>query len=303
MMLAPAWRPAAAGSLETHGGRALGRPLGGQRGQGLGQGVVLQRRGAQVQDGAAGLFQVGARQRQGLGDGLPAALGGVLGLQQGIGRFELEGDGGETLGQGVVDLARQAVALLRRAKVGLAREQAGALDRDGQEITDGVEQAQVARGQLAPARAGDVEDAELLGVGVERDAGVVAQPSGAAGIEPFEPAAGDDVDIGGAVEVAGAESVEAVARAFHAMRVTGQAGRQVEGGGQVGVAGVFAQQPDPAGAEVQQVGHASEDHLQGLRQVDFAVEGFGNRVENRKLAVAALEHFGVGVGAGRRGHG
>jgi hypothetical protein len=84
-----------------------------------------------------------------LGDGEGAAqrFSGSLRVrarvEQGVGGFDLEGGGGETLGDGVVELACQPVALLYRAELGTPGEESGPLDGDAQEVAYRVEQLQV----------------------------------------------------------------------------------------------------------------------------------------------------------------
>jgi hypothetical protein len=70
-----------------------------------------------------------------------------------------------------VDLARQPVSLLDRAEPGAPGEEPGPLDRDAQEVADGVEELKVLVREAPPARAGDAPEAELLVPRVERDAG------------------------------------------------------------------------------------------------------------------------------------
>ena len=70
---------------------------------------------------------------------------------------------------------------------------------------------------------------------------------------PFEAAAGEDVDVGRAFEIAlfvGVEAV-AVAGAVHATRIVRQGGRQVLGGGKVILRGGVFRQPDPGGPQPQ----------------------------------------------------
>jgi hypothetical protein len=54
------------------------------------------------------------------------------GVEQGVGGLELKGGRGETLGQGIVDLARQPVPFLDRAEPCAFGEEPGSLYGDAQ---------------------------------------------------------------------------------------------------------------------------------------------------------------------------
>ena len=77
-----------------------------------------------------------------------------------------------------MDLARQPVAFLGRAELGALGEEPGSLDSDAEQITDRVKELQVFRRKTPPVRAGDVHNAKLFVLGVERDAGVVTEAVG-----------------------------------------------------------------------------------------------------------------------------
>jgi hypothetical protein len=135
-----------------------------------------------------------------------------------------------------VNLTRQPVALLGRAQPGAPGKEPGSLDGDAQQIPDRVEQLQVFRREPSPVRAGNVHDAELFVLSVERDAGVVAEAIGAVH-QAIEAAAGEHVDVRRALEVTPFISIEAVAVAgsIHTAGIVRQSGRQVLGGSQVGL--------------------------------------------------------------------
>ena len=65
--------------------------------------------------------------------------------------------------------------------------------------------------------------------------------------EAVEAAAGQDVDVGCAFEVALLVRVQAVAvaRAVHATRVVGEGGRKAAGGGEIRLGRRIVYQPDP----------------------------------------------------------
>ena len=171
-----------------------------------------------------------------------------------VGGLELKRRRGEALGDGVVDLAGEAVALLDRAGLRASRIEPGTVDGDAEHVADGVEEAQIVGRELPPLGARDVHHAELAAVGVERDAGMEAEAGRALAGKPFEPAAGDDVDVGGAVEIALAEGVEAIAGAGHPGGMADQARRQVLGGGEIRLAGRLVEEEDPAGVEAEERG-------------------------------------------------
>jgi hypothetical protein len=109
---------------------------------------------------------------------------------------------------------------------------------------------QVLRRETPPVRAGDVHDAELLVLSVERDAGVVAEAVGAVH-ESLEAAAREHVDVRRALEVSPLVGIEAVAvpRTVHAAGIVREGGWQVLGGGQVRLRRGFVHQPDPTRPE------------------------------------------------------
>ncbi len=184
---------------------------------------------------------------------MPDALQVAAGFQERFGGFKLQGDARQALRQGVVDLARQPVAFFECAHLRAAGEQPGALDGNAEHVSEGVQQPQVLIGQLAPVGAGDVQDPQLPLAGIQRDAGMVAQPPGAVH-QLLQPAAGDHVDVRRPVHIARPVGIQAVARALHKLWVVDQAGRQVLRGGQVSVSAVVIHQPDPAGMQAEQLG-------------------------------------------------
>jgi hypothetical protein len=103
--------------------RLLGHPAG-QPAQGLAQRRRRQRLRPQVPDQPAGLGQVLPGRPPGPLQ-VAAGLGGVGG-QVGLGRLELEDDADEALGEGVVDVAGQPLALGQAAGVVLGRGQLAA---------------------------------------------------------------------------------------------------------------------------------------------------------------------------------
>src|ERR687886_3054999 len=107
-----------------------------------------------------------------------------------------------------MDLTRQPVALLGRAELGTPGEESGPLDGDAQQIPDRVEQLQVFRREPSPVRAGNVHDAELFVLSIERDAGVVAETIGAVH-QAIEAAAGEHVYVRRTLEVTPFIGVEA----------------------------------------------------------------------------------------------
>jgi hypothetical protein len=176
--------------------------------EGLRERASFERGGPEVKHRAPGLLKVGA------GEGERAAQRFVrllrAGVQQDVSGLELQRGGGQALGQGVVDLARQPVSLLDYAEPGAPGEEPGPFDGYAEQVADGVEKLEVFGTEAPPVRAGDVHYAELLVPCVERDAGVVAEAVGAVH-EPVEAAAGEHVDVRRALKVASFIGVEAVA--------------------------------------------------------------------------------------------
>ena len=55
--------------------------------------------------------------------------------------------------------------------------------------------------------------------------------------------------------------------------ILGQTGREILGRRQIGLAGLFVEQPDPAGVQPEQVGDLSQNRLQCLIHLHRGVEG------------------------------
>ena len=95
-----------------------------------------------------------------------------------------------------------------------------------------------------------------------------AEAGGALAGEPFEAAAGHRVDVGGAVEIALTKGVEAVAGAGHPCGMSDEAGRQVLGRGEIGLAGRLVEEEDPAGVEAEERRHLREGGAKRGVEVD-----------------------------------
>src|SRR5574341_2330148 len=100
-------------------------------------------------------------------------------------------------------------------------------------------------------------------MGVERDAGMVAQASRAVD-QLFQPAARDDVDVRRSVQVARLIRIQAITRALHELRVICQTRGQVLRGRQISLAALLRQQPNPTGLQVQKLSR-SEEHTSELQ--------------------------------------
>src|SRR5215211_1576368 len=106
--------------------------------QRLWEGAAFERGGTEIEDRASRLIEVGTGEREGAAQRFADTFGaGLIVVEEGFGRLELEPRGGKPLGEGVVDLTRQAVALLDGAEPGASVEEAGPLDCDGEQVAYG----------------------------------------------------------------------------------------------------------------------------------------------------------------------
>ena len=80
---------------------------------------------------------------------------------------------------------------------------------------------------------------------------------------------------------------------FHFARLAGQAGRQVLGRGQVMLAVLRVEQPDPARVEFEQFGRLGEGSAQRTVQVHRLVESLGNGVQDGEVAGVAVSWHSV----------
>ncbi len=204
--------------------------------------------------------------------------------------FEVQRDRGEPLRERVVDLAGDPGALLGAGQPGALVGQPRALDRDPDLIGDGGEEAQLLAGQLPPGGAGDVHDPEGLVAEVEGDAGVEAEArrlvDGPVARRGAEAAALHHVDVPRG-ELAVEEGLDAPAvLAGHPHRLA-QVGRQVSRGGAVELPRLGVEQPDPAGAQPEEIGDQGEGAAERLSHIGRAVQRLGDRVEDDQLARAA----------------
>ena len=116
-----------------------------------------------VKEGVGNLTDDERLQNEGQADQLQGKV------QQGIGDLQLEGDGGEPLRERVVDLAREAVALLGRRQVAAARVEARVLDRQRGGIGDRLQQPRLRVGEVVViAHGGDDHQAERAPLGDQR---------------------------------------------------------------------------------------------------------------------------------------
>jgi hypothetical protein len=131
---------------------------------------------------------------------------------------------------------------------------------------------------------------------------MVAQPFRAF-LEPAQAAAGDHVDVGGAVQIPLLEGVQAVARPLHRRGVLAQSRWQLLRGREVGSPGLLVEEQHPPGPQPQQLRHPREGSAQRIVQVEGSVEGGGDIVQDLQVAgataelLAALSRVGDG-GAG-----
>ena len=257
-----------------------------QRAERLVERLALERRAAQAADRAARLLEpfAGGAERA-----IERSARRIARIEAGEPGLDVEGDGGELLRQRVVDVARDARALVRSRMLDRPIGQARPFDRDADLVGDGGEQVELLPGQPAPAAHGEVHDADRRVAGIDRHAGVPAQPPRERGLVRFhrggEPRALEDVDVA-RFELAAAEQLEAPARATrHAHRLL-QIGRQALGGGAVELIGRGVAQPHPAGLDAEEIGHAGE--RVGRRALDGgrAVERLGDLLEDAQRAGA-----------------
>ena len=125
---------------------------------------------------------------------------------------------------------------------------------------------------------------------VERDAGVIAQTIRSIH-QTAQAATRHHIDIRRAFQIARAIGVEAVAVTFHAMGIGAQRGRQILSGGQIRLARLVVEQPDPAGAQIEQRGDLRQRRVQRLVEVHRLIERPRHRHQDRKLAVAPPQLF------------
>src|SRR5713226_9983916 len=97
------------------------------------------------------------------------------------GAFDVEGNSGQSLGQGVVDLAGEVSAFLGASQLGAFIGEPGPLNGDTDLIRNRRQQVEFSIGQPAPGGTGDVEDAQRLVLEVERNARVIREPLGEVG--------------------------------------------------------------------------------------------------------------------------
>ena len=82
------------------------------------------------------------------------------------------------------------------------------------------------------------------------------------------------------------------------MRKTGW---QIQGGSQVGFIGTFSQQPDPSGAQVQQLCNLGQGRVQRPIQIDFAIERLGDLIQDSKFAISSKQNLGLGIRVSQSG--
>src|SRR5690348_7099374 len=92
--------------------------------------------------------------------------------EQSIDGFQVERDGTKLLGQCVVNLSGKSVALLQASDTGAFFSQPCPLDRDRNMVANRTQEHQLFGIELAPFGSGDVHNAELFLVEIERNAGV-----------------------------------------------------------------------------------------------------------------------------------
>ena len=161
------------------------------------------------------------------------------------------------------------------------------LDRHADLAGDRRQQIELLTRQPPPVPHREVHDAERAIPGVERHAGMAAQPLRLGGLRRFqrrrEPAAPDHVDIPRR-QLAALKELQAPARlAGHPDRRL-QIRRKILNRGAVVAVRLRIAQPDPAGLDAEEIGHARERFagrpLLGRR----AVEGFGDLLEHTQRA-------------------
>ncbi len=168
--------------------------------------------------------------------------------------FNVEGNSGQSLGQGVVDLAGEVSAFLGAGQLGAFIGEPGPLNGDTDLIRNRRQQVEFIIGQPAPGGTGDVEDAQRLVLEVERNARVIREPLGEIGGLPqdsgSEPAAFQHVDVLWR-QFPVVESLQTPAGTTCHPHGGLQVRREIACGRIVEVAGVRILQPDPAGAEAE----------------------------------------------------
>lgn len=111
--------------------------------------------------------------------------------------FQVEGDGGQALGQRVVDLAGQVRPLLRSCQPRAGFGEPGPIDGNAEVGGNDGEQAQLLGCQLPPGGGRNVHDAKRLVLEIEGDAGVVAQACRRLGQRGAQAAALQYFHVGG----------------------------------------------------------------------------------------------------------
>jgi hypothetical protein len=273
-------------SLRTYADAHAGfcRQLVSERRERHGQRSTLQRRPTQLAERAASFLEIGTRDAQ------RSLQFRARRARRDVGQrgFDVEADRCQTLRQRVVQIAAEAGTLFDARQTDALVSEPCALDRDADLRGDRREQIELPAGQFPPGRRGDVHDAEASIPEVQRDARVIAEPAGRTAIRGergAQAAALDDVDVF-SCQLAGSIRVDAPARpAGHAYRIA-QERRKIPGGRAVEAVGPRIDQPDPAGAQVEQIGDSGQRVTERPIDVSRAVERFGNLLENPEITRA-----------------
>ena len=209
--------------LHAHLHARVGRERARQSGQRFHQRLAFQARlRAQLDHRAARFFEVFAGHRQRASETFPSLV--RTGFETVHGALDIQRDSCQSLGQRVVDFARDARAFFSARQARGVLRQPCSFDGDANLIGNRRQQPQLVGCQLAPLRTGDVHDPERLVLKIERDTGVIAQPRGQRCRLPakrrLEPTALHHVDIGWS-QLAVSKSVDApaatAARHAHAL--------------------------------------------------------------------------------------